>query len=221
MTIHEIEIVLSNLSTIPGRINPDFLRYNEIVDPDWDLERPIVLQPGHSRIQYGNGLSFSSTDESVTISQNTVGKTLDEIVCPEVAERYLRASPGEFPFMDIEINPSGYLDFRASSQEILSSPLHEIGTRISFKGTVPALLPRIVYDLPDKRITLFIAETTGAENNAIGLNINGEILREVDGYNFEQQILFFSGVLGGWTEDIKDLSSISSQFGAIYISGKS
>ncbi len=220
LTLHEIEIVLSNLNTIPGRINPDFLRHNQIVDPEWILQRPVILQPDHSRIQYGNGLSFSATEESVTISQSLDGRTLNEIVCPEVVEKYLRISPGEFPYMEIEINPSSYIEFQAGDLRNLSSPLKEIGLRIPFNDVFPTLQTRVEYDLPDKNITLFVAETTRAEDNFIRLHLNGEILRVVEGYSFDEQIPFLTGVLGRWIEDIKDFSYLASQFGAMYTIGE-
>ena len=51
----ELSVYLFNPGTSPTLINPDFLRFNEIVEPSWRVVRPVIVEPDYCRIRYDNG----------------------------------------------------------------------------------------------------------------------------------------------------------------------
>ena len=86
-----VGILLMSYDFDAGSINPDFLRYNGIVDADWKVEGSVVAEPGSTRIAYDNGLVVTASRDHVTFEQTGKPVAQDEYVSPAVAMRFYLA----------------------------------------------------------------------------------------------------------------------------------
>ena len=104
----ELSIILNASSFEPAHINPDFLRYNEIVGSDWRIDYPVVIETGLSSITYENGLTLTATMDSLTFSQTGAPLALSEITAPDIARRYLERSPWQVEYSAIYTKPERF-----------------------------------------------------------------------------------------------------------------
>lgn len=107
----QLTIALFASDIVPGLINPDFLRYNEIVDPDWKLEPPVFVESGHSQFSYSNGLSLKATKEFLFVSHLKNDLSFEDALCREVVRKYMQvAPPADYDFIGIDPTGSIQLD---------------------------------------------------------------------------------------------------------------
>ena len=82
----ELSIVLAAKadSNNPAILNPDFLRYNRIVDEDHEVQGSPITTPVFSQVAFKNGVKVTSAPDRVIFEQT--GETLDEtsIVCQKL-----------------------------------------------------------------------------------------------------------------------------------------
>ena len=133
----EITIYLFNPSTDPSLINPDFLRYNEIVETSWPLIRPVMMDASSSRIRYANGLSLFADADQISISQRVAtdpeGTTIiplipNDLMCFKVAKQYLQSVSPALPYESISIDPTSLIEIPAWDSNNYSSPLQNLGS---------------------------------------------------------------------------------------------
>ena len=51
VVLNELGIRLTAPRIDTAHINPGFLRYNEIVSPDWPIDPPVIIKSGFSLIE--------------------------------------------------------------------------------------------------------------------------------------------------------------------------
>ena len=219
-TLQGLEIILINLGTNPGRLNPDSLRHNQIVDGDWNIKYPVFIESGSSRIHYRNGLSIAASSDSITISQRDLEHEMDSelepeaIVVPEVTGRYLqRMAATEFPFVAISIEPSGFIKTEFADSQ---SPLTNIALQIPFADTTPVVQARIQFRLDDRLLTIYVSESPPAEDGIPFLRFTGDIYRSVEGETLEEQSRFLGDVLENWQQDLNDFQAAAFRFHSLY-----
>ena len=223
----QLNVYLINPSTSPSLINPDFLRYNEIVDPSWQLERPVLVEPESSQIRYTNGLSLSAYDSHVVITQNAVTDpqrstitplTSNNVLCIGIAERYLNLVPADQPYETVSIDPIGWIEVPEQTVAMLSSPLQEVAKGIQYEGKVPEVQARAIYEFEDKRIVLYASEIPSqGPDNTLRLRFTGEILRNLEAAAPENQVSSIATVLDNWEQDINDFEDLANKFYSLYI----
>ena len=223
----QLNVYLFNPGISPGLINPDFLRYNEIVDPTWQLERPVVIEPESSRIRYSNGLSLSAYDNHVVITQNAAADlerstvtplTSSNVICVGVAERYLQLVPTDYPYEMVSIDPLGWIDIPQETLSTLSSPLQEVAEEMRFNRVIPNVQARARYELEDKHIVLYASEVSPqVANNGLRLRFAGEVIRNVEEEDLGEQVKSIATVLGNWEQDINDFKDLATRFYSLYI----
>ena len=227
----QLNIYLFNPGISPGLINPDFLRYNEIVDPAWQIERPVMFEPGSSRVRYSNGLSLSAYENHFVVSQYALSDsrrstitplTPDNVLCVEVAERYLNLVPADLPYETVSIDPVGWIDIPGEEVSGVSSPLQEIAERIQIEDATPDVHARAIFDIDGKRITLYASEIPlNGSRKMLRLRFAGEIIRNIEEGEPDVQVSSIAAVLDNWAQDIDDFESIASQFYSLYIARES
>ena len=226
--LQKLEIMLANLSTNPGRMNPEFLRHNQIVEDDWNVRYPVLIEAGSSRIQYTNGLSLAADSDSVTISQRNPAPEidptfeLDAIVAPEVARKYLQKMIAtDYPYFGISIEPSGSMKVESSGPTDSQSPLEKIALQMPFDGTTPIAQARFHFNLDDRQLTIYVSESPQENDGFAYLRFSGEIHRFVEGDTLEEQTEFLEWVLGNWEQDMNDFKELAYKYHSLYVTEES
>ena len=222
-----LSVYLSNPNTSPSLVNPDFLRHNGIVDSSWAVTRPVVIDHARSQISYSNGLTFVATNSHTVVSQRfprdenstrIIPLTSDNIVCFRVASRYLDSVSPESPYDLFSIDPSGVIEIDLKEMAELSSPLQELGSRISFEEQTPEVQARAQYEISEKSITIYISEVPPPDDSdLLRLFFSGEIIYDIDENNTATQGNAISDILENWEQDIQLFRELVYQIFSTYV----
>ena len=219
VTIHleELAIVLSAPGAIPTLINPDFLRYNRIVDPSWAIELPVVIESKYSHVSYTNGLSLTATEERLIVSQRGSPLSMEEIVCPGVIESYLEQVPPATEYQSVQIEPVCSITIADSATGQLLSPLNELKIGLLHGDVVPEIQVRSLYQFPDKFIVLQVVEHRTEDEEGLALiRFLGRIYHQVKGDSLREQAMYIVSVVKEWQQDLGDFLKLTRQFYSKY-----
>lgn len=229
----EMRVYLFNPGTSPSLVNPDFLRHNEIVDPAWQLVRPVIMETDFSRIRYSNGVSLSAYENYVVVTQTAATEATDSetmivtpltrenILCFGVAERFFEMASPNRPYETLSIDPICMIEIPEATDQLVSSPFREIAERVRYEGNTPAVEARLSYELQEKEVILYVTEVMRkGSNDLFRLRLRGEIIRAVYGDTPEEQVNFIKGVFGNWTEDLQNFEDLAYGVYSLYIQGE-
>ena len=225
-----LSVYLFNPETSPTLINPDFLRFNEIVEPSWRVVRPVIIEPDYCRIRYDNGLSITTFDDHIVITQQVVAVeqqestltvaplTASNVLCVGIATRYLHSVNPDSPYGILSIDPEGWMEVPEVDLPSLSSPLREFATQIPFRGETPVVQARARYTLQDKRIVMYVSEPPPQDSDdTFRLRFSGEFIRDINGETVQEQVPTITNLLDNWEQDIRDFDDLAQQFYLSYI----
>ena len=180
---HSFRMILSAMGvrfltsdTNPAHVNPDFLRFNEVIPAEWPVSRPVTLEAGFSRVGYENGLSVTATDNSVSFNQRHLEDPDVELAVPYVAGRYLDHPPEYLRFNSVGIGLAFIIGGPRSAE--LSPLLSALA--VPYRDTVPNVFLRSMYRLRNMRVNITIGEgPSRPPGEASSLNIRGQVTYRV------------------------------------------
>ena len=209
---NELAIVLGASRFDPAHINPDFLRYNEIVDPAWQIDPPVIIESGFSLVEYTNGLALTATNDDLRVSQTAQNLNVVETMVPNVVRRYLAASPWPVEYQYIATNMVGFISVAEEGIETRLSPLNDLALQVHFEGVTPTVQTRALYSMTDKLITMYVFEIID-ESVITGLRFIANIYRGVDDdVAPSERVEFITSALEKWDSDIHDFNELACQF---------
>ena len=173
----ELSIVFVANSNNPSIINPDFLRYNKIVDDSYEVQNSPISTPAFSQVAFKNGIEVASTPDRVIFKQSG---SLDKetVASPEIAKRYLDCVP-HVPYRAIGMNPKGIATGQKPNP--VMNMLRNNGSWMSYKDVIPEGQLKAIYHYTEKTIFLDIADADVAEKNQTtsGILFQANIHREL------------------------------------------
>lgn len=206
----ELSVVLVANSNNPSIINPDFLRYNKIVDDSYEVQDSPISTPAFSQVIFKNGITIVSDPARVIIGQSG---TLDRknVVSPEVAKRYLECVP-HVPYRAIGINPKGIVSGQEPNPVV--NMVRDNGLWMSFKDVIPEGQLKAIYRYTERTIFLDIGGADVAENDQTtsGTRFQANIHRELTETDAESRITRLSSILDSWGNDLEDFYNLTSKF---------
>ena len=212
--IVEISVVLVATSNNPSILNPDFLRYNKIVNSDRQVQDPHVSTPAYSQVTFEGGLTVKADPERVIFEQQGNALSVDDIVCPETARRYVKNVP-HVPYRAVGINPKGFILSTAVSEEKVVNALVNNGAWMKFKDNTPNIQLKAIYRSNERTITLDIAEVRkkGTDGSEVpGLLFQGNFHRDIKDGKPQKRINRLTSVLQSWREDLSDFNLLVRNF---------
>jgi hypothetical protein len=191
-----------------GSINPDFLRYNGIVDADWRVDGPVVAESGLSRVVYDNGLVVTASRDNVIFEQTGQPVVSDEFVSPVVAMRFMSLVPSRSGYEVVAVDPRGFirLPVPEGTSGASATVLSALGARLLFEGEIPGVQARVSYDMEGREITLYVGEVESE------LRFSAHIHHHVVGSELSEQTAFVRTVLDSWKDDLADFDRLAIQF---------
>ena len=216
VTHSALTITLGAPSIDPGHINPDFLRYNGVVNPDWQVETPVVIESGFSLARYTNGLEISASANYVKVSHTGDSLSMGEIVTADIVVRYLRVAPWPVEYNSVMTDWRGAISCGSDGLAPEVSPLHSLGQGVKFGDIAPRMQARAFYrEPPNKSIIFYLAESI-EENVITELRFNAHIHRDMDDVPSEEREEFVRSVLEKWEQDIGHMEELAGQFYRTY-----
>ena len=108
-------MVLAAKNHNPTVLNPDFLRFNEIVPKEWELETPPLCLEPVAQVAYQNGVTIIAQPQRVSFSQSITNEGKD-LRIPAIATKYAAVLP-HVNYTAVGINPTGHIDFGEDAEE--------------------------------------------------------------------------------------------------------
>ena len=159
LALSTLVIRLYVFDTNPAHINPDFLRFNDIVPPDWVVVRPVLAEPALSRVDYSNGVSIFGSDEEVSFRQVNLLNDDVELLVPELASRYLETPRPGLIVDSVSIEPTCVLKYPPSGEPPLQPKVsHRFNTAVLIDQIEPQMLISSMYRFHDKDVAVTISE---------------------------------------------------------------
>ena len=209
-----IGVLLMSYDFDSSSVNPEFLRYNRIVDAGWNVEGPVAAEPALSRIVYDNGLTVTASKDHVIFVQMGQPMNLDDFVSPAVAMRFMSSVAPRSGYEVVAVDPRGFVRLPESAPGAPVTILSALGGRLPFEEALPtSVQARVSYDLEDREITLYVGES------ASELRFSGHIHHNVVGSAVSEQATFVRNVLDSWRDDLADFDRLAIQFYHEYIKG--
>ena len=214
VNLSEVAIVLVAQSNNPSIINPDFLRHNEIVNTDLALQGDPITSPLFSQVTFERGIVVQALPDRVTVLQTGDSLAPEDILCPEIAKRYVEKVP-HVPYSAIGINPKGYRYLSAEFPEKVSNILIK-SEEMSFRDVTPEVHLKTIYQYDTRKIVLDIAETTKIKNDDPEVPImlfQANIHRDIPStMNQQGRIKTISDILKSWKDDLSDFDALVKKF---------
>lgn len=213
---NRLAITLGAARVAPGHINPDFLKYNGIVESDWQVERPVVIEARFSSVRYSNGLEISATVDSVMVSHTGRPLVIEEIFVADVAKRYLTVAPRQTEYNSIMLDWQGVVRFGDDGFAPQTSPLHDMAQKIKFADLAPSMQARAFYrGASNKSVAVYLSETV-RENAITGIRLRVHIHPDMDDVPLEKRKAFIQSILENWQDDLRDCEKLACQFYSLY-----
>ncbi len=210
----EFSVVLVANSNNPSILNPDFLRYNEIVDANLQVQGTPITTPAFSHVTFADGLSVKADPNRVIFEQSGDPLVKKEILCPDIANRYLQKVP-HVPYSAVGINPKGYKVSPTAVPEKVSTALLDKGKWMSFKDVHPEIHLKTIYKYEKRMIVLEVIEAKKRikENVEIpGILFQANIHRDIPSTNQQNRFKMLSNILSSWEEDLSDFNTLVAKF---------
>ena len=202
-----VGILLMSYDFDSSSINPDFLRYNGIVDAEWRIAGPVVADPGLSRIAYDNGLVVTASRDHVTFEHTGAPpEALGNFVSPAVAIRFISLVASRSGYEVVAVDPRGFIRLPEGASGAPTTILSALGERLPFEEESPNVQARVSYELEDREITLYVGEVLSE------LRFSAHIHHHVVGSELSEQTAFVRTVLDSWKDDLADFDRLAIQF---------
>lgn len=203
--IVEFSVVVIATANNPSILNPEFLKYNEIVDPDWQEQGSSVSTPAFAQVSFEGGLTVKADQQRVIFEQ--LG---DRLVVPEVAKRYFQQVP-YVPYSGIGINSKFFLRSTGEHLPLMESVVRDQGTWMSFKDVAPMVQLKLIYSYEERTISLDVAhiEPTIEDQTISGILFQANIHRDVEGPNAQARNKRIQSTLDRWEDDLEDVRQLS------------
>ena len=218
---HDIGIGLVELSVVlvanqndPSILNPDFLRYNGIVDDALKLAQSPMSTAMVSQVVFDGDIAVRAEPHRFVFEQKGDPISEDACVVPEFAGRFVRAV-SHIPYRAIGINAKSFRPPNDESRYSVADALLDGGKWMSFRDIQPDVHLKAVYSYEGRRIT-FDAGGVGAVGGhgalGHGLLFQANIHREIAERDQERRIERASAILNAWKEDISDFNDLVAKF---------
>ena len=207
--IVEFSVVVIATANNPSILNLDFLQYNEIVNPDWQVQGSPVSNPAFAQVSFEGGLTVTADLNRVIFEQ--LGDNLgDRLIVSEVAKRYFQQVPN-VPYSGIGINPKFFLRSTGEHLPLMKSVVRDQGTWMSFKDVAPTVQLKLIYSYEARTISLDVAqiEPTVDDQTFYGTLFQANVHRDVEGPNAQARNKRIQSILDRWEDDLEDIRQLS------------
>ncbi|KYC35713.1 hypothetical protein WA1_07865 [Scytonema hofmannii PCC 7110] len=213
--IRDFSIVVVGDKQNPSILNPDFLKYKQIVPSDWELAMPFICTPALSQVVFKNGVNVVVQSDRVTFwevsdSDNPVFQI------PEIFCKYIDIVPAvDYRAVGININADLLVENQENNQDTVLSKLISEGKWKNFQGKSPNTVVQFTYQLDNTNLVIAIQEAIIQKNskNEIGnvLNFSANFHRELINGTYPERISYVKNIIQLYKRDLDTLLSFIEQ----------
>jgi hypothetical protein len=185
LEIFELTVVVRARLHNPSILNPDFLKYNEVVPIDWELAESPVCTEIVAQVKYKNGVSIVAQPNKVIFAELLAGPSTYEARVPGLAKKYTETLP-HVKYDALGINPKGLVvaDSEAEAESFLIEKVIMPGPWKTYAGGAKDIKLALQYSVNDAKMML---DAESAETGQQGPYPKGTPI-VVFGANFHREI---------------------------------
>ena len=210
----ELSVVLVATSNNPSIINRDFLIHNEIVGKDCPLREDSLATPVFSQVAFEGGVTVRADPDRVMFIQSTSEVRLTNIICADMAERYVRTVP-HVPYRAVGINPKFHLGMDEATSGSVANALKDRGSWLSYKDSEPEIQLKAIYPFSSRKIIMDVLGATRRLRNGQGvpgLLFTGNIHRDLGQTTQQGRIEALVSIIRSWENDVLDFGTLVHKF---------
>ena len=222
-----ISIRVSGVEVEPRLVNPDFLRHNDVVGPDWTVESPVLVGNSPSEVNYSNGILFVATEDIVVIAQHWVADDSQpektwlreaEVICCDAAVRYLQATPPSPWYNSVSINVAATVETSTEHANHSSSLIKTLGNQLTFGGLVPSVELQAKYAISDDTTaTTHLFEHDVLRNETSPIFFTAEMTHDIEEKTSELSVAAVVNVIKRWEADIAVIRNLGLKYYSLYM----
>ncbi|MHC5768919.1 MAG: hypothetical protein ACYTXI_25510 [Nostoc sp.] len=184
MEVRDFSIVVVADNQNPSILNPDFLKYNQIVPPDWELAMPPICTPALSQVVFKNGVNIVAQFDRVTFWEALDNDNL-VFQIPEISCKYIDIVPAvDYRAVGININAHLLIANKEDNQDTVLTKLISQGKWKNFQGKSPNAVVQFTYQLDSANLMIAIQEAI------IQQNPNNELVNVLNfSANFHRELI--------------------------------
>jgi hypothetical protein len=206
VSIQELAIVVVARNHNPTILNPDFLKYNDIVPKEWELEGPPLCVEPVSQVKFKNGISIIAQLNKLIFVEPTDASSPDQAGAPRIARKYLETLP-HVDYRAIGINIRGHvkLDGEETIRKYLAETLVSPGPWREF-GKAPLRAEiKFKYTLEKCECNLTVEEAPFEASGAKAIPVvafSANFHHEVGGNTKEERLSNLYQIIETWQNDL-------------------
>lgn len=215
LELQELAIALTAKNLTPTLLNPEFLKYGDIIPADWQLARKPIYNQRLVQLVFQNGVMIVAQPNRVFFAEAMGTKKLPELQIPAIARKYIDKLPSA-EYQGVGINPRGHVIFPEAdgAYKYLVTNLLSPGAWQDFgTGNVKPSV-NLAYPLQRGQLNLSLNEATlklPEDKSVPALLFSGNFNYEIVGETPQQRLQDLRQLIGNWSQSLKTYQQLVNQ----------
>jgi len=204
LSITQLSIVVAANTNNPSILNPDFLKYNEIVPGDWEVVEPTVTTGVVSQVTFQNEIVAIAEPDKVNFTESIHDGDWGSLVIPGIAQQYLKTLP-HVRYNAVGINPTGHIAFDTMDEaRSFSLKLIARGPWLDLNTGLNQVATRFFYPIEQGQFVLSVEPAKKSEGDfeASVVVFAANFHRNIVGENPQERLTSAIGFIDKWKSDI-------------------
>lgn len=197
----ELAIAITAKNLNPNVVNLDFLKYSNIISPEWELARQPVYTKTLTQLVFQNGIAIVAQPNRIVFAESIDTKDIQELQISQIAAKYIEKLPN-VEYQAVGINPKGFVTFTESNDatNYLLKNLLASGEWREFGNTPPKAAIQLAYTLERCQLNLTINEglLQSEEKSVPAVLFSGNFDYKVVGSEPEVRLQDLQQILQNW-----------------------
>lgn len=213
LILQEFSIILAVEEQNPTALNPDTLKYTNVIPSNWELASAPIIQKNFVQLKFTTGVMIIAEYNRIILVQSLVNKSVADIVIPDIAKKYAQTFPN-VKYQAVGINPNGYVSFsreQNTARTFLTKTLLSPGSWQE-EGELPMRVNlNLVYKYERASMYLNITEAAiqDIDKTTTPIVIFGaNYSYKVNGESSEEKLAYLHKVIDNWQVDLEAYSNL-------------
>ena len=210
--IHDLGVAVVARNHNPTILNPDFLKHNDIVPPNWELASPPICAEPVAEVRYKNGINIVAQLEKLIFSQTLADRSLGDAQVPEIMVRYIETLP-HVDYRAVGINVKGHVvvDTEEEAQGYILDNLIAQGPWKRFDDKRPSVSVHFSYLIQEGSLNITVEKGLLPLSNEKHLPVvifTSNFHRDITGEFSREKVVKLKEVIQSWRKDIETFRSL-------------
>ncbi len=213
--IQELAIAITAKNLNPNIVNLDFLKYSNIISPDWQLARQPVYTKSLTQLVFQNGIAIVAQPNRIVFAEAIDTKDIQKLNISQLAAKYVEKLPN-VEYQAIGINPKGFVSFTESNgaANYLLNNLLASGEWREFSNTPVKAAIQLAYNLESYQLNLTINEgllRVSQEKSVPAILFSGNFNYNIVATQQEEKLQNLYKILQDWKSNLETYKKLVNE----------